>query len=198
MFLKLFSRNKPKPDDDQVLLQQYRETGNLDFIGILFGRYTEMVYLICYKYLQNEDDSKDAAMQIFENLTISLQKHEVNNFKSWLHVTAKNHCLMHLRSRKAHEKKKNQVDAAELGMQNGLPLHLAEEDALEIELALLEKGLAQIPEEQRQCVDLFYLQQKCYKEISEITGYDLNKVRSYIQNGRRNLKIYLERHHADR
>jgi RNA polymerase sigma-70 factor (ECF subfamily) len=104
---------------------------------------------------------------------------------------------MQLRSRKAHENKKNRVDAADLGMQNGAPLHLAEEDTLAEELLLLEKGLAQIPEEQRQCVDLFYLQQKCYKEIAAITGFDLNRVRSYIQNGRRNLKIYLERHHAD-
>jgi RNA polymerase sigma factor (sigma-70 family) len=198
MFLKLFSRSKPESDDDQALLRQYRETGNLDFIGVLFGRYTEMVYLVCYKYLQDEDDSKDAAMQIFENLAVSLQKHEINNFKSWLHVTAKNHCLMQLRSRKAHELKRNRVDAAGLGMQNDSPLHLAEEDSLNEDLLLLEKGLAHIPEEQRRCVDLFYLQQKCYKEIAEITGYDLNKVRSYIQNGRRNLKIYLERHHEDR
>ncbi len=196
MFLKFFSKSRPAPEDgDLELIQQFRESGNPDFIGILFQRYTEMVYLICFKYLKDDEDSKDAAMQVFEYLPTFLRKHDITNFKSWLHVTTKNHCLMQLRSRKAHEQKKNKVDAADFSMQNGPVLHLADEDNLEDDLALLERGLADIPEEQRLCVDLFYLQQKSYKEIAEKTGYDLNKVRSFIQNGRRNLKIYLERHH---
>jgi RNA polymerase sigma-70 factor (ECF subfamily) len=40
---------------------------------------------------------------------------------------------------------------------------------------------------------LFYLEQKCYKDIADLTGYDLNKVKSAIQNGKRNLKICMER-----
>lgn len=196
MFLKLFSKSKPdKPASDLELVQQYRQTGNLDFIGILFERYTEMVYLVCYKYLQDEEESKDAAMQIFENLTESLKKHEIANFKSWLHVTAKNYCLMQLRSRKNKDFKRNNYAASDNFMYNGHHLHLSEDQNQETELAGLESALAQIPDEQRQCVELFYLQQKCYKEIAQITGFDLNKVRSHIQNGRRNLKIYLQKHH---
>ncbi len=109
MFLKLFSKSKPDPPDDLALIQQYRDTRDPEVIGMLFQRYTEMVYLVCRKYLKDEEDSKDAAMQIFENLPALLIKHEIANFKSWLHVTTKNHCLMQLRSQKAHEQKKNQV-----------------------------------------------------------------------------------------
>jgi len=197
MFLKLFSKSKPPPNEDPELLRQYRETGNLDFIGILFERYTEMVYLICYKYLQDEAESKDAAMQIFENLTRSLREHEVTNFKSWLHVTAKNHCLMHLRSQKSKEKKKKLLFLEDTAMQKEEALHPGEVITQEAELVALEKALTEIPAEQRQCVELFYLQQKSYKEVAVLTGLDINKVRSHIQNGRRNQKIYLERHHEE-
>ena len=194
MFLKLFSRPKPEPDDLE-LVRLYQQTGDVDLVGQLFERHTEMVYLVCYKYLQDEEAAKDAAMQVFENLVESLKKHQVSNFKGWLHVTAKNHCLMQLRSRQSRMFKREADIYALADMQNGQPLHPAGDEELEADLALLEKGLETIPSQQRACVELFYLQQKSYKEIAVLTGLDLNQVRSHIQNGRRNLKIYLEKHH---
>jgi RNA polymerase sigma factor (sigma-70 family) len=194
MFLKLFSSSKPEPDD-QELVRQYRETGDPAGLGRLFERHTEMVYLVCYKYLQEEAESKDAVMEIFERLAQSLEKHEVSNFKSWLHVIAKNHCLMQLR-RRSHRMFQHPADLNALAdMQNGQEQHPSPGEDLEANLTLLEKGLEVIPPEQRDCVALFYLQQKSYKEIAVLTGLDLNKVRSHLQNGRRNLKIYLEKHH---
>ena len=198
MFLKLFSKSKPPPPDDLELINQYRQTGNLDLIGLLFERYTEMVYLVCFKYLKDEDESKDAAMQIFETLVQSLRKHEVSNFKSWLHATAKNHCLMQLRYQKTKDFKNNSLRISDEAVQNSLVVHLSENEAQETEITALQEGLTEIPPDQRRCVELFYLQQKCYKEIAEIMGYDVNKVRSHIQNGRRNLKIYLEKNHEAR
>lgn len=197
MFLKLFSKSKPEPDDLE-LVRQYRQTGDVDLVGQLFERHTEMVYLVCYKYLRDEDAAKDAAMQVFESLVDSLKKHQVSNFKSWLHVTAKNHCLMQLRSRPSRLFRREADIYALADMQNDPLLHPADGQDLEADLALLEQGLAVIPTQQRACVELFYLHQKSYKEIAALTGLDLNQVRSHIQNGRRNLKIYLEKHHEAR
>jgi RNA polymerase sigma-70 factor (ECF subfamily) len=194
MFLKLFSRSSSEPDDLE-LVRQYRDTGDLEKLGRLFERHTDMVYLVCYKYLKDEEESKDAAMQVFANLAESLKKHEVSNFKSWLHVIAKNHCLMQLRSAQTRLFKRSDDINALADMQNGQPLHPSPGEDLETDLTLLEKGLTILPPEQRACVELFYLQQKSYKEIAAGSGLDLNQVRSHIQNGRRNLKIYLEKHH---
>lgn len=192
MFFKRLS--KPKPPDDNELIRLYRRTGDSAYAGDLYERYVHLVYGVCMKYLKNEEDSKDAVMQIFEKLLIELKIHEVSNFKSWLHVLAKNHCLMWLRSaRVRHEKSILSYEVSD-DMETGDRLHLgSEEDNLEGNLALLEKGIQVLPAEQKQCIELFYLQQKCYKEIAELTGYDLKKVKSYIQNGKRNLKIYLEK-----
>jgi RNA polymerase sigma factor (sigma-70 family) len=46
---------------------------------------------------------------------------------------------------------------------------------------------------QRRCFCLFYIQQKSYQEIAEITGYSYDAVRSHIQNGRRKFKLIMKR-----
>ena len=195
-FLKLFTNAKPPPDD-QELLRLFRETGELAHLGELFQRHSKLVYLVCLKYLKDEEESKDATMQLFEHIAKTLLQHEVKNFKAWLHVAARNHCLMQLRA----SKNKPAIpleDTSPVLMENPEPMHLTEAEQAEQMEQALQLALQELPPEQRQCIELFYLQQKSYKEISALTGCDLNKVKSYIQNGKRNLKLYLEKNHAPR
>ena len=140
------------------------------------------------KYYKDREESKDAVMQIFEKLVTTLKSHEVEHFKSWLYVTARNHCLMALRSRKG----RNFEEISPSLMESDNLLHLEDEPEMEANLSKLEKCIESLINEQKQCVQLFYLQQKCYREISQSTGFDDNKVKSYIQNGKRNLKICME------
>lgn len=156
--------------------------------GELYARYTSLVYGVCLKYLKDRDEAKDAMMQLFEKLVATLLTHDVENFKSWLYVTARNHCLMQLRARKG---KYQQEFSPEL-MENQFLLHLEEEPEMEQNLSKLEKCIDQLVNDQQQCVRLFYLEEKCYRDITGLTGFDLNKVKSYIQNGKRNLKICME------
>ena len=177
--------------EEDKLLAGYRETGDLRLLGKLYEPYMPLVYGLCFKYYKNQAKSEDAVMQIFESLITKLRVHEVSNFKSWLYTLARNHCLMDLRSTNRF----NTVDIDE---------HLVESDAFlhqyhsgeripEDQLALMESCLETLNTEQRTCIRLFYLEQKCYKEVAGITGYDLNKVKSHIQNGKRNLKICMEK-----
>ncbi|NOT74861.1 MAG: sigma-70 family RNA polymerase sigma factor [Cyclobacteriaceae bacterium] len=151
-------------------------------------RYTSMVYGVCLKYLKDREESKDAVMQIHEKLIASLLNHKVLNFKSWLYVNARNHCLMQIRSKKG----KIMEEISPFLMENGLEEHPDEGTELEQNISKLEKCIQTLMGEQQQCVRLFYLQEKCYKDIAEETRFDLNQVKSYIQNGKRNLKICME------
>ena len=178
----------PAPDD-AALIALYKKTGDLEVLGQLYGRYMHLVYGVCLKYLQDEAKSQDAVMQIFEELIQKLKIHEVQNFKSWLHVLCRNHCLMALRK----WGKNKTVSIDDTFVENTEFVHLNIDDTKEQQLTLMEKCMESLPEEQRISVDLFYLKEKCYKEITEITGYDLNKVKSYIQNGKRNLKNCIEK-----
>jgi RNA polymerase sigma factor (sigma-70 family) len=176
------------PPSDVELIQLYKQSGEIAHWGALYARYTSLVYGVCLKYLKDRDEAKDAVMQLFEKLITTLLNHEVENFKSWLYVTARNHCLMQLRAQKG---KRTEEFSPQL-MENQFLLHLEEEPEMEQNLSKLERCIEQLAGEQQWCVRLFYLQEKCYREITVITQFDLNKVKSYIQNGKRNLKICME------
>lgn len=195
MFRKLISKRSAKPtqvlDNESDLIQSYRETGEMRLLGKLYESYTHLVFGVCLKYLKNREDSQDAVMQIFEKITVDLRKHEVKNFKSWLYQVAKNYCLMELRRKKIEISDENSENLGNLMELSHNP-HLTDEGAeKEAQLQVLEETILQLPPEQKRCVQLFFLEQKSYRQIVEETDYDLKKVKSYIQNGKRKLKILM-------
>jgi len=174
---------------DAELALTYRQSGDLKTLGELYQRYMELVYGVCLKYLKEPELAQDAVMQIFEELVLKLKKHEVENFRGWLHQVAKNHCLMQLRT----PRNLKTVELSPLLMQNEEDVHLNGVMEKEENFQKLEKCIASLADEQRTMIKLFYLEGKCYNEIVEITGLEWNHVRSSIQNGRRNLKLCMEK-----
>lgn len=176
--------------DEKQLLQYYKQSGNLDALGKIYAPYMSLLYGVCYKYLQDAEHSQDAVMQIFDELIEKLRIYEVDNFKSWVYVYARNFCLMQLRKNKQVTK----VDIEDNLFESEKVLNLEDEKKWnEQDFEKLEGCIAGLNAEQEQCIRMFYLEQKCYKDIADITGYDTAKVKSYIQNGRRNLKICMEK-----
>lgn len=175
--------------DEAAILSDYRRTGDLELLGRLYQGYMPLVYGLCLKYFNDEELSKDAVMQIFEQLIDKLRRHEVSNFKSWLYTLARNYCLMALRSSSKHIF----VPVEDGVMERDGIVHLNIDESKENALSSMEKCMEKLPDDQRISIDLFYLQEKCYKEVADITGFDMNKVKSYIQNGKRNLKICMEK-----
>lgn len=175
------------PDDD--LVEAYTSNGNLHILADLYQRYMELVYGVCLKYLKDEENAKDAVLNIYEELVIKLRKYPVKNFKAWLYQLAKNHCLMKLRSDKKFSKAGIDVSL----MQNEESVHLNGVMEKEEQLNQMHYCLQQLIPEQKLVVELFYLENKCYNEITNITGIEWKHVRSFIQNGRRNLKICMDK-----
>lgn len=173
------------------LLTAYRETGDLQLLGKLYEPYMPLIYGVCLKYYKDAVKSEDAVMQIFESLIDKLRVHEVTHFKSWLYTLARNHCLMDLRT----SSRIKTVDIEAHLVESDAFLHQYDRESTipEERLVLMESCLAELNEEQQHCVRLFYLEQKCYKDVSAVTGYEIGKVKSYIQNGKRNLKICMEK-----
>jgi RNA polymerase sigma-70 factor (ECF subfamily) len=175
--------------EDNQLLDKFYNEGNNYWLGILLQRYTLLLFGVCMKYLKNEEDAKDSVQQIFLKVISEVQKYKVGYFKSWLYMIARNHCLMKIRDRQG----KIPVELTD-------KLHTADEvnnkqELIEKDttLALIEEGLQELNEEQRLCLTLFYLEKKSYHEIADITGYSLLQVKSFIQNGKRNLKLSVEK-----
>jgi RNA polymerase sigma-70 factor (ECF subfamily) len=176
-------------EDDNSLVAQYKKEGDLGVLSTLFQRYMDLVYGVCLKYLHEPEKSKDAVMNIFEELITKLKTHEPENFRAWLYTLSKNHCLMQLRT--PRNLKTTEFNANFMQIEESW--HLNGELEKEDQFNQLKQCLEGLAHEQKLTVTLFYMEQKSYQQIAETTGIEWNKVRSYIQNGRRNLKICMEK-----
>jgi RNA polymerase sigma factor (sigma-70 family) len=189
----------PRSDspEDAELLDLYRQSGDPEYLGKLYGRYMHLVYGVCLKYLGDRERCKDAVLRIYEKLGAELLRHEVLNFRPWLHVLVRNHCLMELRADKTQDRHLREYAAEQqIFMESSDPLHPTGEEQLDRDLEALRRCIEELKEKQKKCVALFYLEEKSYREIVDITGMDLMAVKSNIQNGKRNLKICLEENRA--
>jgi RNA polymerase sigma factor (sigma-70 family) len=186
----LSATDKYRHLSDQELLAKFNQDHDNEWLGILLQRYTLLLLGVCMKYLQEEDEAKDAVQQVFLKVIQELHKYKVDYFKSWLYMVAKNHCLMKLREKQG-KAPVSLTEKAELLQDTGTDTQeLLQND---LTLNLMQESLQELNEEQHQCVTLFYLEKKSYQEVTDITGYSLLQVKSYIQNGKRNLKILIEK-----
>lgn len=187
----LFKRTNFSSMSDDELINYYKLHQDNECVGELYKRYTGFTFTICLKYLRNTEESREAVLEIFEELIEKLLVYDVRNFKSWLHSVARNYCLLSFRSKKSQD---NFVENYKLHQTNFMehdeflyPNYISKEENYE----KLENNLVKLKYEQRVCIDLFYLQNKSYVEVSKITGYSMHEVKTYIQNGKRNLKILM-------
>ena len=175
---------------DKALLEKFYADKDNQWLGILMQRYTMLLLGVCMKYLKNEDDARDCVQQVFLKAIHELHKYRVDYFKSWIYMVAKNHCLMKLRDKQG--KTPVLLDEQTIAVQDE-PLsqqaHLDKDRMLDA----MSAAIAELNEEQQQCVTLFYLEKKSYSQIADITGFSMMQVKSYIQNGKRNLKILIEK-----
>ncbi|MTB51639.1 RNA polymerase sigma factor [Lewinella sp. W8] len=186
-------RNKVETEEltDAELLQRFRETGTGEDLLPLYTRHAELIYALCLRYLSAPQRAEDAGMEIWGVLMEKLPRHEITNFRSWLQTTVRNHCLMQLRREKRSPVEQSGDDL----MQSDHLLHLSSESTSSEppDPRPLYHCLKQLKEEQRRCVQLFYLQEgESYQSIAEKMNLSVGRVRSHLQNGRRNLKICLE------
>lgn len=181
--------NKYTHISDNELLHLYYKYNENKWIGILLQRYTLLLLGTCMKYLKNEEEAKDAVQQIFLKVITELKKSKVEYFKSWIYIIARNYCLMQLRN------KNILVEPTEENLQDtdnsdDIIEELFKKETL---LTALEIAIEQLNEEQKKCITLFYLQQNSYQQIANTTGFSLLQVKSFIQNGKRNLKLLIQK-----
>jgi RNA polymerase sigma-70 factor (ECF subfamily) len=188
--------NKSIVQSDEELLKEFVRSGDIEVLGGLYSDYMHLVYGVCLKYLKNRDESKDAVMQIFEKLVIEVPKQQIENFKSWLYVVTKNYCLMQLRSEKTlSEKSQEWMTDSKVFMENTPILHPIDEDGQNIDKEL-ENCIQKLKVEQKECILQFYYENRCYNEIALNLNLDEKKVKSHLQNAKRNLKLCLEEKHV--
>jgi len=187
---------KRHPKSEAELLQEFNSTRDPELLGKLYSGYMPLVYGVCLRYLKNREESKDAVMQIFEKLNVEIPKQRIENFRSWLHVVTKNYCLMQLRAQKTNDEHLREwMTDSLVFMENSSSLHPIDENGQELDIAL-ENCIEKLKGEQKKCIQQFYFENKCYNEIARNLLLDEKKVKSHLQNAKRNLKLCLEEKHV--
>ena len=183
--------NKKINKTDEELISAFKQSGDKNVFADLFKNHVNTIYGTCLFYLQDKDEAKDAVMNIFEKLMRDLRHNEIKNFKAWLSFVVRNHCISAIRKRNtAFKNTKSYYDYEfkDTSYETELKIESVDDETM---LQYLEEGLLKLKETQRQCIELFYLKNLSYQQIRELTGYEINEVKSYIQNGKRNLKLLL-------
>jgi RNA polymerase sigma-70 factor (ECF subfamily) len=179
---------KKLPDED--LLNEYRKSGKSEYFGELYNRYIPLLYGVCLKYLGDADNAQNAVMQVFENIFPKILQYDIKVFRTWIYSVAKNHCLQILRK----EKSGIFVDFNSIIMESDEILNLlSEDDSDEERKVILRQCIKKLPVEQRNVILRFFVEEMSYQDIVDNDGYTTNQVKSYIQNGKRNLKICIEK-----
>jgi len=195
MIFKITGRRSHQKTDAE-LISEFSSSGNLELLGQLYSAYMHLVYGVCLKYLKDRDESKDAVMQIFEKLITEIPKQRIENFRSWLYTVTKNYCLMHLRSIKSQDERFIEwANYNTFFMETGTNVHPIDEDGSDLEAALMD-CIKRLKNEQGECIRLFYFEDRCYSEIAIRLNTDEKKVKSHLQNAKRNLKLCLGGNHA--
>jgi RNA polymerase sigma-70 factor (ECF subfamily) len=189
--LRIFQEYNRSQEPDEKLLDDYRLSGDLEILGLLYKRHMHLVYGVCLRYFEREK-ARDCVMEIFEKLITEIPGHQIQKFKSWLYVLTKNFCLMEIRSGKTRIRRMEQwISDQEYSVEFDPGLHpIDREEAMQD--AALRECIERLKDTQKQCIQMFYFENKSYREISEFLALDEKKVKSYLQNGKRNLKICLE------
>ena len=186
----LFFRKNISQLTDEELLAHYTSSGNTEYFGVLYNRYIPLLYGLCLKYLKNEDQAQEAVMQLFEELMAKVQQYQISLFRPWLYRVAKNHCLQLLRK----DKKGIVLDYTINIVESDEFLHLlSEEESQEEQWQALQHCLKRLSDEQRSCIIRFFLKEMSYADIAKQTGWTLSNIKSFIQNGKRNLKICIKK-----
>ena len=183
------SKGKYNHIDDNELLQKFYAGHDNEWLGILLQRYTMLLLGVCMKYLKNEEEAKDAVQQVFLKVINEMHKYKVDYFKSWIYMVAKNHCLMKLRDKGKYTVEINEQLIATPDETTDKNNYIEKDKTL----TSMAVALTQLNKEQQLCVTLFYLEKKSYQEITAQTQYSLLQVKSHIQNGKRNLKLLMEK-----
>lgn len=175
---------------DAELVQMYKELNDTKIVGEFYERYHHLVFGVCLKYMKNNDRANDATLEIYSSLYVSIKKYEIGEFKHWLLTVARNHCIKLLKKYSKEIPFNDSLNSSSSFMEmhdESNHIYIKEK-----QLNALDRAIEELKPEQAQCIRLFFLEDKSYHDIVDTTGFDLKKVKSYIQNGKRNLGIALQ------
>ena len=194
MFSKIVNIKPLTEWTDEELVAKFAQTSQPKYFGELYNRYAHLAFGLGLKYLKNEAESSDLVSEVFEILFKKIPTANIQSFRKYLYTVTRNEAIGKLRKKKTQQEKMADLKIIEKNsgefMENeGLLRLMDNEPSLE---AIIKVAINKLSAEQQTCINLFFFQNKSYKEIVDLTNFTDKQVKSFLQNGKRKLKILLE------
>jgi RNA polymerase sigma-70 factor (ECF subfamily) len=177
-------------DEEKMLSRNSHNSCNSCNIEEIYERHYDMLYRVCFSYLKNREDTKDAVSEIFLKLIQTKQTKKMNfqnaeHEKAWLLRVSINLCKNLLK----HKSRKNENidDYADLESEN--PFKEQEDETLKI--------IMEMPERYKYVIHLYYYEGYASKEIAKILKKPHSTIRCHLQEARKYLKGVLENEEND-
>ena len=188
--------------EDEVQLIARSQLGDVDAFNQLILNYQQSTYGVIFRMLGDRDVAADVTQDVFIAAFRGIQSFRGgSSFRAWLMRIASNAACDHWRRTQRHPTESLDIDADDDDAHSASILNSAvatgqeanpEEYLLNRELQeLIQRGLQELPLEQREAVILCDIQGLSYEEIAATTQATMGTVRSRIARGRARLRNYL-------
>ena len=175
--------------DESSLLNKYLQTGDLAFLLRLYKPYMHLVYGLAFNFVQDQKQSQEIVYCIFKKLIKEVKHQEIRLFSAWLYNLSLQFC------KQWRQRGRSDIDKiVALGGKGQAPITYYDDDdaVFDQEISNMENEVKQLQAQQEKCVELFFEQQMCFEEISEITGWEVSQIKRHLKNVKRRANIYQE------
>ena len=174
---------------DNELLQMYFKTDNLDYIGILFKRYTRILIGVSLKYTSDLHHAEDVVQQVFIKFLDAVHP-QIANVGGWLYQMTKNESINF--TKKQGRQQIQHLEREEYHLSDTTDDEIKALLYKEHQSELLMAAISELKSDQRKAIECFYFHNLSYEQIAVQNNWSIGEVKSYIQNAKRNLKIKLQ------
>ena len=160
-------------DVDFSLVERYL-AGDMTAFDELMIRYERQIYRVCYRFVENRDDAKDLAQEVFIKVFEHLPAfRRESSLKTWLYRIAMNHCINHVK-----KNSREFVEVTETIGSTGPSIHAEMEDRERRDY--LRRLVKRLPPKQKAILELRIHEQLSYEEIAKISGRSVSTIKASV------------------
>ena len=160
-------------DADIALVDRYLR-GDMTAFDELMIRYERQIYRVCYRFVENPDDARDLAQEVFikafEHLPTFRRE---SSLKTWLYRIAMNHCINHV--------KKHQREFVEVTETTGRVDPSVQSDMeMREQQARFRRLIQRLPPKQKAILEMRVHEQLSYEEIARMSGRSISTIKASV------------------
>lgn len=172
---------------DEILVKKIIQ-GNTNHFNYIIEKYQQRIFSMGMRFFKNENDACDFVQEVFIKAYQNLASYKKKAaFRFWLIKIAYNHGINKVKKNQ-NIKKREQVLDNSIASEYNIEMIQMKSEAEKTLFDAIEK----LPQKYRQCLDFYFFVGLTYNEISDITGFPVNTIKSHVYRAKQALHSCLQ------